>query len=77
MAERLLVLFDNVNNGTALYKELSQAGIECKISFSPPEIEKVCGVAVEYFNPADQDRIQAIADEKDIAIKSFYDYSSS
>lgn len=75
MAIQHLVLFENVKNGTALYKQLSLQGVDCKVSFSPPDLEKVCGIAIEYFDEADQALIQSIADDNNIPIKTFYDYS--
>lgn len=74
MSVQHLILFDDVTKGTSLFKHMSQAGIECKVSFSPPEVEKVCGIAVEYFNLDDREAIEELAAEKGIAIKQFYEY---
>lgn len=74
MAEKHLVLFEDVTNGTGLFRALSQRGFECKVSFSPPDIEKICGIAIEYNHKEDQEKIQIVADELGFKIKDFIDY---
>ncbi|MDO5457746.1 MAG: DUF3343 domain-containing protein [Atopococcus tabaci] len=74
MSVQHLILFEDVTKGTALFKLLSQQGFECKVSFSPPEVEKACGIAIEYFNLEDKEDIIKIADTNSIEIKQFYEY---
>lgn len=74
MSVQHLILFEDVTKGTALFKLLSQKGFECKVSFSPPEVEKACGIAIEYFNLEDKEEIIQIAGDNAIPIKQFYEY---
>ena len=40
----------------------------------PPEVEKACGIAIEYFNLEDKEDIIQIAGDNAIPIKQFYEY---
>lgn len=71
MSQEHLVLFKDVTNGMALYRVMSQAKMNCKVSFSPPEIEDICGITVRFYDAGDKERIEQLAQNNNIQIRKF------
>lgn len=69
METNYLVLFSNVNDGMALYPAMQEAGMACRVSFSPKKVEAICGITIRFLGADQVSAVYDLAQSKDIAIK--------